>query len=86
MDKNILIELVEQNLSTYSIAKTLNLSQTNIRYWLKKYDLKTQCLKKERLCLFCNTILKNNFSIYCNESCHKQDQYTKYIEDWKKRI
>jgi len=38
MDKNILIKLL--NNSTYEIARQLNVSQTNVRYWLKKHNLK----------------------------------------------
>lgn len=41
MDKNVLEKLVEQGLSTTKIAKHLQCSQTNVRYWLGKFDLKT---------------------------------------------
>lgn len=34
--------LIQQNKSTYSIATELGLSQTTVRYWLKKYGLKTK--------------------------------------------
>ena len=41
MDKELLESLIEQHLSTYEIALKTEKSQTSIRYWLKKYDLKT---------------------------------------------
>lgn len=42
MDYNILNTLVTQGNSTRDISKTLNTSNTNVRYWLKKYKLKTR--------------------------------------------
>jgi len=39
MDKEILIQKIDQNLSTWQIAEDLGTTQTNIRYWLKKYKL-----------------------------------------------
>ena len=41
MKKEVLISLIEQRLSQREIAKELNLSQTSVRYWLKKHGLKT---------------------------------------------
>ena len=41
MEKSILEQYVELNYSTRKIAQLLNLSQTNVRHWLKKYNLKT---------------------------------------------
>lgn len=41
MDKNYLSSLVEQRLSTRKIAKVTGKSQTSIRYWIKKFGLKT---------------------------------------------
>ena len=42
MERNELTALIDNGLSTRNIAKHLKLSQTTIRYWLKKYKLKTQ--------------------------------------------
>lgn len=42
MTKEQLKELVELGLSTTEIARELHLGQTTIRYWLKKFGLKTQ--------------------------------------------
>ena len=41
MDKETLQKLVEKRYSTYQIAQLLGRSQTNVRYWLSKFDLKT---------------------------------------------
>ena len=41
MDKLHLKKLVEENNSTRQIAKIEKCSQSTVKYWLKKYDLKT---------------------------------------------
>ena len=41
MDKNILVKLIGEGLSTYQIGNRLNKSQTTARYWLDKYSLST---------------------------------------------
>jgi len=48
MDKSILTQLIKENLSSHQIAKKLNTSQTNVRYWLKKHELKTQHKKFQK--------------------------------------
>ena len=54
MEKTILISLIEKNFSTWQIASELNTTQPNVRYWLKKYDLKTvRSLNKQNLCKLC---------------------------------
>lgn len=42
MNKDTLERYVKQGLSAYQIAARENKSQTTIRYWLKKYSLKTR--------------------------------------------
>lgn len=42
MDKETLIKHVEAGLSTYKIAELENSSNSTIRYWMRKYDLKTK--------------------------------------------
>lgn len=44
MDQAIITQLIEKGLSTYKIAKELNCSQTNLRYWMKKYNLKSKII------------------------------------------
>lgn len=40
MDKNVLSKLISENYSSRMIAQELNTSQTTVRYWVKKYNLK----------------------------------------------
>lgn len=47
MEKHVLENLVNQNLSSHQIAKTLGYSQTNVSHWLKKYNLKTNWKRGE---------------------------------------
>lgn len=47
MEKSIIKNLIDKGYSTWKISKTLNFSQTNIRYWLKKYKLKTNLTSKK---------------------------------------
>jgi len=48
MEKNTLIDLIEQNLSQRQISQRLGVSQSTIKYWLKKYNLKTNSLIHNR--------------------------------------
>lgn len=41
MDKNILIELIAQNLTQAEIGKIVGKSATTVRHWLTKYELST---------------------------------------------
>lgn len=41
MDKEYLLELIDNGLSTYKISEITNKSQTTVRYWLKKFNIKT---------------------------------------------
>lgn len=75
--------LVEENHSTHSIATILNISQTNTRYWLKKYNLTTNPVKKKKECKHCEKPLQNSSSIYCTVNCQKEFEYEQYILDWK---
>ncbi|MFA7289203.1 MAG: hypothetical protein WC055_10025 [Melioribacteraceae bacterium] len=65
MEKKLLIGLINENLSTRKIADKVGKSQGTIKYWLAKYDLKTNYLVhnvKEQLdykvCSVCNIELK----------------------------
>jgi hypothetical protein len=79
MNKELLIELINQDLSTWKIANKLKTTQPNVRYWLKKYNLqtniKTNNLGNKKLCPKCKlTKSKDDFykstkgSSYC-KSC-----------------
>lgn len=52
MDKNILIQHVDKGKSTRQIASSLNCSQGTVKYWLKKYGLKT-IVSKNIHCVLC---------------------------------
>ena len=43
MNYKDLNDLINKGLSSWQIAKQLKSSQTNVRYWLKKHNLKTNC-------------------------------------------
>ena len=38
--REVLQESINDNLSTYEIAKELGFSQTNVRYWMRKHGLR----------------------------------------------
>ena len=60
MEKDILTNLIGKNYSQHEIARELNCSQSNIRYWLKKYDLKTNKRDNIKPILqFCRICLKS---------------------------
>lgn len=53
MDKEMLEQHISQRLSTRGLAKVYNCSQTTIRYWLNKYELKTDPKSKQISCRCC---------------------------------
>lgn len=71
MDKNDLIELIDQKLSIRDIADARGKSFSTIRYWLKKYGLKTKWKSEPKFCKYCHKILSKNKpqNIFCNKSC-----------------
>lgn len=78
MDKQQLTDLVEQHLSTRRIASVLSISQTNIRYWLRKYALTTDPVyyRKNHRCWKCGETDSEKF--YGNKKnacakCHNMD-------------
>lgn len=70
MQKLILENEIRNNLSIREIAKKYSKSYTSIRYWLKKYELKT-CKKQKILlnCIICNKELTGTQSKYCSLNC-----------------
>lgn len=73
MKKETLEQLILQNKSMNAIAKELNCSLTTVKYWFRKYDLKS-CfefggIKTAYLnCNTCNTPTING-KMYCNALC-----------------
>jgi len=61
MEIKILEELIEKGLSQRELADELNCSQSNIKYWLKKFDIKTKNNKfnkrisDSKICPICKT-------------------------------
>ena len=91
MEKQVLEKLISENKSTYDISKDLNKSQTTIRYWLDKYELKTHkgiCNKKiiYKKCITCDEDLIRNSYTYCSNKCQQDYQYNEYIVKWKQGL
>lgn len=42
MDKDLLVYFIEQGFSTRQLSSEFNIDESTIRYWLKKYNLKTK--------------------------------------------
>jgi DNA-binding transcriptional MerR regulator len=74
MNKQILLDFIKQNKSSRQIAEELQVSQTTIRYWLKKYNLKTkiytQIIDNKKVCTKCN-INKEISEYYFKNKKHK---------------
>jgi hypothetical protein len=83
MNQFQLQELINQKLSTYEIAIQLQTSQTNIRYWLNKFNLKTKRARKSyednfKLCFNCSKELPlNQFHKNKNNKTHGLSSYCK---------
>ena len=73
MEKSILEQYVELNYSTRKIAQLLNLSQTNVRHWLKKYNLKTniQPFNEKEYSCSCGETNPENFYGRSKKTCSK---------------
>jgi len=83
MNKELIILQINLGLSTWKLAEHFSTTQPNIRYWLKKFDLKTirkiNTLNKNRICLTCN-ITKPQENFY-----KRGNKYTSHcIECFKK--
>lgn len=83
MNKEILENLVNQGLTTRELAKKLNLSQTNIIYWLNKLNLSTKkictgekkcprCENKKKITEFYDRRNKPGSSAYCKKCTNEQ--------------
>ena len=73
MDKLTLQQYVNLNYSTRKIALLENSSQTNVRHWLKKYDLKTnlnQFNESEYFC-DCGETDSSKFYGHSKKTCSK---------------
>ena len=63
MQQSILEACISRNLSTRKITKELDCSQSTVKYWLQKYNLKTKPIIKQRSykCNKCNNKGIDNF-------------------------
>ena len=87
MEKNILKKYVENDKTQREIAKALNKGQTTIRYWLKKYDLKTLSCQKTntKICKNCEEQrVKRNESTFCSSQCSHDYKTKQSYEKVKK--
>ena len=64
MKKSKLGGLIKEGRSTREIAKEVDLGQTTVRYWLKKYGLKTNVDLSSK-CLQATGKTRNGLSYYC---------------------
>ena len=72
MDKEILKKQIKKGLSTRQIGKSLNKSQSSIKHWLNKYNLKTiQSFEKPHLCEDCGENDSNKFYSRQKQKCKK---------------
>jgi predicted RNA-binding Zn-ribbon protein involved in translation (DUF1610 family) len=60
MELDELKKCVDLGYSHRKIAKQFNCSQTTIKYWLKKFDLKTIVKEKVEFCALCGNPIKDN--------------------------
>ena len=85
MDYNIINALAAKGLSTRKIAKELQVSASTVKYWLKKFDIKTIPRSEVSDCRFCPRCkiekLKDEFynrrngkgnSVYCKHCSNNQ--------------
>lgn len=89
MKKEDLVVLCERGLTQRQMADSEGVSQTTIKYWLSKYGLKTNNVKRGgkiaevRDCLHCGTGFKlgrQNKKKYCNSQCQSDYEWeTKHV-------
>ena len=79
MDKSTLETYISQGLSTHQIAKITNKSQTSIRHWLKKFDLKTKNKSFKEQPRAKNIILIDNKEF---KKCPKCEQFKNLQSDY----
>jgi hypothetical protein len=76
MERDLLVSYVDQGLSIYQILKITNTAYSTIRYWLKKYNLKTKYNSFKNGYEYTNKIVKGNqFCPICNCHLNKETGY-----------
>ena len=89
MKKEKLTELVDRHLSTYQMAEKLGCGQTTIRYWLKKYGLKSKYRspnrsRKEVYCINCGKERSWRNKKYCSLECQIEHEWKERKERFKR--
>lgn len=95
MDRQTLESLVYENLSTYEIAARLDCSQTNVRYHLTKFGLRTtkglynrnldRVIGEENqgTCGYCSKEFKSHHKQpFCSSACSDDHQRNHWIAPW----
>ena len=86
MNKLELQKLIDLGLSTHQIAKEMNSSQTNIRYWLRKYGLNTKASNIRKavkecsnlfFCIGCGEALFGYKTKFCSTKCKRKNFYNR---------
>lgn len=81
MEKSYLEKLISENKSSRQIAEETGKSQTTIRYWLKKYNLKTSIKAGIRTQFYTNCVVcdepTEKGKMYCCTSCKSLNSYKK---------
>jgi hypothetical protein len=97
MEKETLISLIEQDLSSREIANRLDCSQGRIRYWLQKHKLKTKRKLRNKghvgdsvrnpKCEYCGTKERANFYDRFHHECKNcfNDRIYKLSRDKKEK-
>lgn len=79
MEKKLLEQYIKEGLSTYAISKKIGIGQSSIRYWLNKFNLKTNIIAtiiRKHLCK-CGETNKENFYGRMLSRCKKCHAKTK---------
>jgi len=81
MNKEELLQMIKNGMSTYKIAENLSKSQTTIRYWLRKYKIDIQNTKDIQKCIICNFNLTITQVKYCSPKCKSKAHYNKHFKN-----
>lgn len=76
MNKEKLKEMCLNNSSFTEIEKELNMTRSQVRYWIKKYEL-----KRISKCKYCGDVINSAKKSVCDKSSCRNK---KYINRWKK--
>ena len=73
MNKEELVGMINDGMSSREIAKKINKSQTSVNYWIKKFNLRTNpsFYKTEPKCTVCGEIDPGNFYGHYKSTCKK---------------